>query len=66
LDTYEIEFGREFNNAWSGKHLSKAGKEVLIKSVAQSIPAYCMSIFILLSTLGEEIQRMIIFLVGIK
>jgi len=44
---------------WSGKHLSKAGREVLIKSVAQSIPTYCMSTFLLPTTLGEEIQRMI-------
>jgi hypothetical protein len=44
---------------WSGKHLSKAGREVLIKSVAQSIPTYCMSTFLLPTTLGEELQRMI-------
>jgi hypothetical protein len=44
---------------WSGKHLSKAGREVLIKSVAQSIPTYCMSSFLLPQTLGEEIQRML-------
>jgi hypothetical protein len=44
---------------WSGKHLSKGGREVLIKSVAQSIPTYCMSSFLLPSTLGEEIQRML-------
>ncbi|MCH82487.1 RNA-directed DNA polymerase (Reverse transcriptase), partial [Trifolium medium] len=44
---------------WSGKHLSKARREVLIKSVAQAIPTYCMSTFLLPTTLGEEIQRMI-------
>jgi len=44
---------------WSGKHLSKAGREVLIKSVAQSIPTYCMSTFLLPTSLGEEIQQMI-------
>ena len=44
---------------WSGKHLSKAGREVLIKPVAQSIPTYCMSTFLLPTSLGEEIQRMI-------
>jgi hypothetical protein len=48
-----------FTYQWSGKHLSKAGREVLIKSVAQSIPTYCMSTFLLPTTLGEEIQRMI-------
>lgn len=44
---------------WSGKHLSKSGREVLIKFVAQSIPTYCMSTFLLPTTLGEEIQRII-------
>lgn len=29
-------------NQWSGKHLSKAGKEVLIKSCAKYIPFYCI------------------------
>jgi len=43
----------------SGKHLSKAGREVLIKSVAQAIPTYCMNTFLLPTTLGEEIQRVI-------
>jgi hypothetical protein len=44
---------------WSGKHLSKAGREVLVKSVAQAIPAYCMSTILLPETLGEELERMI-------
>lgn len=44
---------------WSGKHLSKAGREVLIKSIAQAIPTYCMSTFLLPTSLGEEIQKMI-------
>ncbi|KAK2442565.1 hypothetical protein QL285_013750 [Trifolium repens] len=41
----------------SGKHLSKVGREVLIKSVAQSIPTNRMSSFLLPQTLGEEIKR---------
>ncbi|XP_058784794.1 uncharacterized protein LOC131659630 [Vicia villosa] len=34
-------------NSWSGRSLSKAGKEVMIKSVLQSIPAYIMSIYLI-------------------
>jgi hypothetical protein len=45
--------------SWSGKHLSKAGHEVLVKSVAQAIPAYCMSSILLPESLGEELERMI-------
>jgi len=44
---------------WYGKHLSKAGCEVLIKSVTQAIPTYCMRKLLLLTTLREEIQKMI-------
>jgi len=44
-------------NHWLGKHLSKAGMEVLINFVAQAISSYCMSTFLLPSTLEEEIQR---------
>lgn len=38
--------------------LSMAGREVLLKSVAQAIPAYCMSMYLFPQSLGDEIQRM--------
>lgn len=57
LDTWGIESGKKIQH-WSGKHLSKAGREVLIKSMAQAIPSYCMSAFLLPpSTLQDEIQK---------
>lgn len=50
---------------WKEKMLSKAGKEVLIKAVAQAIPTYTMSCFKLQDSLCEELTSMInFFLVG--
>ena len=43
---------------WKGKILSRAGKEILIKAVAQSIPTYTMSVFQLPVKLYEELQSM--------
>ena len=45
-------------NSWNSKCLSKAGREVLIKSVLQSIPTYFMSLFTLPSSLCDEIEKM--------
>jgi len=39
--------------SWSAKSLSRAGKEVLIKSVAQAIPSYCMGAFLIPTSLCE-------------
>ena len=41
------------------KMLSKAGKETLIKAVAQSIPSYGMSCFDLTKSLCDEMGKMI-------
>ena len=38
--------------------MSRAGKEILIKAVAQSIPTYAMSVFQLLLKLCDELDAM--------
>ncbi|XP_075504628.1 uncharacterized protein LOC142542068 [Primulina tabacum] len=45
--------------SWKNKPLSKAGREILIKAVAQAIPSYCMSVFLLPVSIAKEIQRML-------
>lgn len=42
---------------WDGKFISKAGKEVFIKSVAQAMPSYAMSVFLLPLDIIKEIER---------
>ena len=43
---------------WKGKLLSRAGKEILIKAVAQCIPTYTMGVFQLPMKLCEELNAM--------
>ncbi|PNX78298.1 ribonuclease H [Trifolium pratense] len=45
-------------NSWRGRAMSKAGKEVMIKSVLQAIPSYVMSIYLIPETTIKEIERM--------
>ncbi|MCI14198.1 RNA-directed DNA polymerase (Reverse transcriptase), partial [Trifolium medium] len=45
-------------NSWRGRALSKAGKEIMIKSVLQAIPSYVMSVYLLPETTIKEIERM--------
>lgn len=44
---------------WNEKHLSMAGREILIKSVLQAIPTYIMSCFKLPQTIMEEAEKII-------
>ena len=46
-------------SAWEERHLSAGGKDVLIKSVAQAIPVYVMSVFQLPGSLHEALARCI-------
>lgn len=54
-------------NSWSRKLLSKGGRKVLVKSVLQAIPSYCMGIFLIPPSLCDELQKNDeLFLVGKK
>ncbi|XP_065855885.1 uncharacterized protein [Euphorbia lathyris] len=43
---------------WTFRYLSNAGKEVLLKSVAQALPTFCMSTFLLPKTTCDELHKM--------
>ena len=46
-------------SGWKEKILTPARKEVLIKSVAQAVPSYTMSCFLLPKNLCDELTRVI-------
>ncbi|KAH9779368.1 reverse transcriptase domain-containing protein [Citrus sinensis] len=43
---------------WNQKLLSRAGKEILLKTVAQAMPNYAMNIFLLPKELCRELEKM--------
>jgi hypothetical protein len=45
-------------NSWKNRALSRAGKEVMIKSVLHAISSYVMSVYLLLASTIEDIERM--------
>lgn len=44
---------------WKGELISAAGKEVLIKAVAQAIPTYIMSYFKLPNNICDDLTSMV-------
>lgn len=44
--------------SWNGKFLSRVGKEILVKSIAQAIPFYVMSVFAIPVCLCDKMKRM--------
>ena len=45
--------------AWSGKEASCAGREVLLKSVAQAVPTYSMSCFLIPKDICKKMRTVI-------
>ncbi|KAM6583445.1 hypothetical protein CsatB_010447 [Cannabis sativa] len=43
---------------WEGHILSRTGKEVLLKSIAQVLPSYAMNVFLLPSDTCKELERL--------
>jgi len=44
-------------NSWRSKCLSKAGREVMTKSVLQSIPSYVISVYLFPNKLVDAIEK---------
>jgi hypothetical protein len=48
-------------NSWRGRSLSRAGKEVMIKSVLRAISPFVMSVYLIPDSTIQEIERMMNF-----
>ncbi|XP_062088870.1 uncharacterized protein LOC133795435 [Humulus lupulus] len=42
---------------WENKFLSRAGKEILLKTVAQALPNYAMNVFLLPKEISNDLQK---------
>ena len=56
--TYDKEILWHRLQGWRTKNVSQAGKEVLLKTVAQALPNYVMNVFLLPHELCLELERM--------
>ncbi|WCJ18876.1 RNA-directed DNA polymerase (reverse transcriptase)-related family protein [Euphorbia peplus] len=45
-------------NSWKARFLSRAGKEIMLKSVIQSLPTYVMSLFQFPKSLCEDLEKL--------
>ncbi|XP_074351958.1 uncharacterized protein LOC141691114 [Apium graveolens] len=43
--------------SWEGNYISRSGKEILVKHVAQTLPSYAMSVFLLLLEITRKIEK---------
>ena len=46
-------------SSWQSKLLSRAGKSILIKTVAQTFPTYSMGVFLIPPSVLEELHKML-------
>jgi hypothetical protein len=46
-------------NSWCGRALSKASKDVMIKSSFQSIPSYIISVYLMPTSIISDIEKML-------
>ncbi|VFQ92152.1 unnamed protein product [Cuscuta campestris] len=56
--SYILDKIRQRLSLWKRKTLSKAGKEVLLKTIAQSMPQFAMSVFLLPQSTCTDIERL--------
>ncbi|XP_043806332.1 uncharacterized mitochondrial protein AtMg00310-like [Manihot esculenta] len=45
-------------NSWKQRYLSRAGKEVMLKTVLQALPTYAMDLFLVPQTICYKLQRL--------